>query len=254
MADRVSTQVTADLEFARDLARRTGELLVDLRAEIGFVDRRALMNAGDGAAQKLIAERLNEYRPNDAVLSEEAPDSRARLSADRVWIIDPVDGTSAYAKEGSTEWAVHIALWERGQLTVGVVGRPATGEIFDSGSVTLGPLKHDNLRIVGSRSRATKLFRDVCDDLDAEIVSMSSAGIKVLAVVTGEADAYLHSGGQYQWDNAAPVAVAKAAGLHATRIDGSEIVYNEESTSIEDLVICRPEHVEDIQAAIRRHV
>ena len=254
MADRVSTQITADLEFARDLARRTGELLVDLRAEIGFADRWALMNAGDGAAQKLIAERLNEYRPNDAVLSEEAPDSRARLSADRVWIIDPVDGTSAYAKEGSTEWAIHIALWERGQLTVGVVGRPATGEIFDSGSVTLGPLKHDNLRIVGSRSRATKLFRDVCDDLDAEIVSMSSAGIKVLAVVTGEADAYLHSGGQYQWDNAAPVAVAKAAGLHATRIDGSEIVYNEESTSIEDLVICRPERVDDIQAAIRRHV
>ena len=254
MADRVSTQITADLEFARDLVRRTGELLVDLRAEIGFADRWALMNAGDGAAQKLIAERLNEYRPNDAVLSEEAPDSRARLSADRVWIIDPVDGTSAYAKEGSTEWAIHVALWERGQLTVGVVGRPATGEIFDSGSVTLGPLKHDNLRIVGSRSRATKLFRDVCDDLDAEIVSMSSAGIKVLAVVTGEADAYLHSGGQYQWDNAAPVAVAKAAGLHATRIDGSEIVYNEESTSIEDLVICRPERVDDIQAAIRRHV
>ena len=253
MAEPVSEQLSDDLEFARDLAHRAGELLVDLRAEIGYADRWALMNAGDEAAQNLIADRLTRHRPGDAVLSEEAPDSLERLSADRVWIIDPVDGTSAYAKEGSTEWAVHIALWERGELTLGVVGRPATGEIFDSSSATLAPVRHDGLRVVGSRSRATKFFRDVCADLDAEVVSMSSAGIKVLAVVTGEADAYLHTGGQYQWDNAAPIAVARAAGLHATRVDGREIVYNERSTSIEDLFICRPERVAEISAAIRRH-
>jgi len=249
----VAEQLSDDLELARDLARRAGELLVDLRAEIGYADRWSLMNAGDQAAQNLIADRLAKHRPNDAVLSEEAPDSLVRLSADRVWIIDPVDGTSAYAKENSSEWAVHIALWERGALTLGVVGRPATGEIFDSASATLGPRRYDGLRVVGSRSRATKFFRDVCNELGAEVVSMSSAGIKVLAVVNGEADAYLHTGGQYQWDNAAPVAVAQAAGLHATRIDGSEIVYNQRSTSIEDLFICRPEFVDDIEAAIRRH-
>lgn len=244
-----------DLELARSLAERTGEILLDVRDGYGFADRWELMNAGDSAAQDFLAAQLHEHRPGDIILSEEAPDDLRRLDADRVWIIDPVDGTSAYGREGSDEWAVHIALWNRGELSVGVVGRPATGEVFDSDSATLAPRRHpDDLRIVCSRSRTTAFVRAVASDLGARLIDMSSAGIKVLAVVTGEADAYLHTGGQYQWDNAAPVAVARGAGLMAERVDGSPLVYNERSVSVDDLLICRPELYDEMRGAIEKHL
>lgn len=243
-----------DLALARSLAERTGEILRDVRADVGYRDWRRLMDTGDQAAQDYLAAELTKHRPDDAVLSEEAPDDLARLDADRVWIIDPVDGTSAYARQGSDEWAVHIALWERGELALGVVGRPGTCEVFDSDTATAGALRHpDDLRIVCSRSRTTSFVRAVATELGARLVDMSSAGIKALAVVTGEADAYLHTGGQHQWDNAAPVAVALGAGLIAERVDGSPIVYNERSSSIDDLLICRPEVYDDMRAAIGKH-
>lgn len=243
--------ITDDLQLARWLAEATGQVLLDVRDDMGFRDRWDLMNAGDAAAQDFLAAQLATHRPDDLILSEEAPDDLARLRADRVWIIDPVDGTSAYGREGSTEWAVHIALWERGELTVGAVSRPATGEVFDSRSARMADRQHpDELRIVCSRSRTTEFVRRVARDLGARLVDMSSAGIKTLAVVTGEADAYLHTGGQHQWDNAAPVAVARGAGLVAERVDGSPLIYNERSVSIDDLLICRPERYDDLRAAI----
>ncbi|WP_228389427.1 3'(2'),5'-bisphosphate nucleotidase CysQ [Cumulibacter manganitolerans] len=243
-----------DLELARQLAERTGEILREVRADVGYADRWTLMNAGDRAAQDYLGAALAAARPDDAVLSEEAPDDLARLTADRVWIIDPVDGTSAYGYRGSDEWAVHVALWERGSLVVGVVSRPATGEMYDSATARQLPLRHpDELRIVCSRSRTTSFVRAVARDVGADLVDMSSAGIKALAVLTGEADAYLHTGGQHQWDNAAPVAVALGAGLIAERVDGSPIVYNERSTSIDDLLICRPEVHDELRAAIDAH-
>lgn len=246
--------MTSDLQFAHELAASTGDLLVALRQRIGFADRFALMDAGDRAAQVHIAGELAKYRPHDAILSEEAPDSTARLNADRVWIIDPVDGTSAFGFERSTEWAVHVALWERGHIVVGVVGRPATGEIFDTGTAAIKPKLHQDLRIVCSRSRATRFVHAVSADLGARTIDMSSAGIKTLAVLNGEADGYVHSGGQHQWDNAAPIAIAAAAGLYAARIDGTKITYNERSTLIADLVVCRPEITEQLTAAIRRNI
>ncbi|MFV0533202.1 MAG: inositol monophosphatase family protein [Cumulibacter sp.] len=243
-----------DIEFARALAGGTAEVLLKVRAELGYAARYKLMDAGDAAAQAYLADALQRFRPNDVVLSEEAPDDLTRLGADRVWIVDPVDGTSAYGWERSDEWAVHIALWSGGQLRLGVVGRPATGEIFDSETATTAPLQHpEQMRIVCSRSRTTSFVRAVARELDATLVDMSSAGIKALAVLNGEADAYLHTGGQYQWDNAAPVAVAQGAGLIAERVDGSPLVYNERDVAIDDLLICRPEVHEDLRAAIARH-
>lgn len=243
-----------DVLFARELARGTARVLLDVRAELGFAMRYRLMDAGDQAAQDYLAAALRRYRPADAVLSEEAPDDLERLNADRVWIVDPVDGTSAYGWEQSDEWAVHIALWERGELSVGVVGRPATGEIFDSETAAVQPLQYPGeMRIVCSRSRTTSFVRSVARELDAKLVDMSSAGIKALAVLTGEADAYLHTGGQYQWDNAAPVAVALGAGLVAERVDGSPLIYNERDVAIDDLLICREDVYDDVRAAITRH-
>lgn len=251
---RTDPSAMSDLELARHLAERTGEILLAVRSDVGYGDYWDLQDAGDQAAQDFLDRELNRWRPDDAILSEEAPDDLARLSAERVWIIDPVDGTSAFARRGSTEWAVHIALWEAGELVAGVVSRPATGEVFDSESARLQPLHHpDQLRITCSRSRATNFVKQVCAEVGATVVDMSSAGIKTLAVVTGEVDAYLHTGGQYQWDNAAPVAVALGAGLIATRVDGSPIVYNERSRSIDDLLICRPEVEDDLRRAIRKH-
>lgn len=250
----------SDLDFARDLARRTGDLLVPLRASVGYDDRRQLALTGDRAAQDFIAQELATHRPGDAILSEEAPDDLARLDADRVWIIDPIDGTSSFSSAGRSEWAIHIALWqrgtsgERGELVLGVVGMPATGELFDSATATLAPRPPGRLRVVGSRSRFTPLLQEVAAGLGAEVHHVSSAGVKVITVVKGDNDIYLHSGGQYQWDNAAPVAVARAAGLFTSRIDGSPIVYNARSTAINDLIVCRPEYADDVLAAVRRHL
>lgn len=243
---------TDDHAFAAWLADRAGEVLLQVREQ--GLEGRALKDAGDAAAQELIAALLTEHRPADAVLSEEAVDDKARLNAERVWIIDPLDGTREFSEPPRDDWAVHVALWERGELTVGAVAQPALGETFTTAEPPTVPASTAaRPRIAVSRSRPPAFVQAMAEEIDAELVPMGSAGVKVLSVVRDVSDAYVHAGGQYQWDNAAPVAVARAAGLHCSRVDGSPLVYNEEDTSLPDLIVCRPELAEQILAFVRSH-
>ena len=213
-----------DGELARRLASETGRLLISVRP-----------GDGDRIAQDFLAAQLEEHRPEDAVLSEEAPDDPCRLTADRVWIIDPLDGSREYAEPGRTDWAVHVALWERGELVAGAVAVPALQQSQR--------VPHRRPRIVVSRTRPPEFAQRVAEAIDGVLVPMGSAGAKTMAVVRGEADAYLHAGGMYEWDSAAPVYVARAAGLHASRVDGRPLVYNRPDPWLPDLLICRPELV-----------
>jgi 3'(2'), 5'-bisphosphate nucleotidase len=212
----------SDAELARRLATETGRLLVSVRP-----------GDGDHVAQLFLAAQLSEHRPEDSVLSEEAPDDPRRLAADRVWIIDPLDGSREYAEAGRTDWAVHVALWERGELVAGAVAVPALRRV--------SPAAHRRPRIVVSRTRPPEFAQRVAEAINAVLVPMGSAGAKTMAVVRGEADAYLHAGGMYEWDSAAPVFVARAAGLHASRADGRPLLYNQPDPWQPDLLICRPE-------------
>lgn len=239
----------ADHALARRIAADTGAVLLRLRdahAEPG-ARRHALKDAGDASAQAVIAAALAAARPDDAVLSEEAVDSAARLGAERVWIIDPVDGTREFGEPPRDDWAVHICLWERcagpdGDLTVGAVGLPALGIVLATDAPPVLPTARGGPpRVVVSRTRPPVQAHMVADALGAELVGMGSAGAKAMAVVRGVADAYVHAGGQHEWDSAAPVAVARAAGLHASRLDGSPLIYNRPDTYLPDLLVCRPE-------------
>ncbi|WP_093588602.1 3'(2'),5'-bisphosphate nucleotidase CysQ [Lentzea waywayandensis] len=212
----------SDAELARRLATETGRLLISVRP-----------GDGDHVAQLFLAAQLNEHRPGDSVLSEEAADDPRRLAADRVWIIDPLDGSREYAEPGRTDWAVHVALWERGELVAGAVAVPALPRT--------PRISHRRLRIVVSRTRPPAFAQRVAEAINGVLVPMGSAGAKTMAVVRGDADAYLHAGGMYEWDTAAPVFVARAAGLHASRVDGRPLVYNQPDPWQPDLLICRPE-------------
>ena len=236
---------TDDHVLARDLAVAAGQLLIGLRERGGDPD--VLRKAGDRLSHEFLAAELAASRPGDAVLSEEGIDDKARLSADRVWIVDPLDGTREFGEEGRTDWAVHVALWERaaagwGKLTAGAVALPAQGRVLSTAVPAANPTAAAGapLRIVVSRSRAPQLVKDVASRLGAELVPCGSAGAKVATVITGETDAYLHAGGFYEWDTAAPVAVAEAAGFHASRIDGAELAYNRENPLMPDILVCRP--------------
>ncbi len=245
-----------DHTLAAWLAAAAGERLLEVRAE--GLEGRALKDAGDLAAQAVLADLLAAERPGDAVLSEEAKDTAARLSAERVWIIDPLDGTREFSEPPREDWAVHVALWERGApgdgLTAGAVAQPALGETFHTGQPPVVPARTSRRpRIAVSRTRPPAFVEALAAEIDAELVPMGSAGVKVISVVRDLTDAYVHAGGQYQWDNAAPVAVARAAGLHCSRVDGSPIVYNEEDVSLPDLLVCRPELAETILAFVARH-
>lgn len=239
---------------AISLARAAGEELLRVRA-VSSLEGRALGDAGDAAAQELLAAMLDQYRPADAVLSEEARDSAARLTADRVWIIDPLDGTREYS-EGRADWAVHVAMWKAGELAIGAVAIPDEDLVLDSATVVAVPPRDPGapVRLAVSRSRPPAVTETVRAALGAELVPMGSAGVKIAAIVRGQVDAYVHAGGQYQWDSAAPVAVARAAGLHTSRIDGTPLVYNGADPYLPDLVVCRPELAETILAAITSHV
>ena len=229
-----------DHALARDLAERAGRLLLDLRARGGDPD--GLRKAGDRLSHEFLTAELAASRPADAVLSEEGLDDKARLSADRVWIVDPLDGTREFGEEGRTDWAVHVALWERGPgLTAGAVALPAQDRVLSTANPPELPnAGNDPLRIVVSRSRAPRLVYDVADRIGAELVPCGSAGAKVATVLYGETDVYLHAGGFYEWDTAAPVAVATAAGYHASRIDGAALTYNRENPLMPDILVCRP--------------
>ena len=241
-----------DHTFAAWAAEQAGARLLEVREQ--GLEGRELKDAGDAAAQEVLAALLAEHRAGDAVLSEEARDDKSRVDADRVWIIDPLDGTREFSEPPRDDWAVHVALWERGDLVAGAVAQPALGETFSTAEPrTVSPRTSDKPRIAVSRSRPPAFVEALAQEMDAELVPMGSAGVKVMSVVRDIADAYVHAGGQYQWDNAAPVAVAQAAGLHCSRVDGSPLVYNEEDTSLPDLIVCRPELADQIIDFVRRH-
>lgn len=242
----------SDAEVAALLAERAGRRLLDLRARMSGVGTPAgdLRDAGDAGSQQVLADLLAEHRPHDGVLSEEDVDDAARLTADRVWIIDPLDGTREYA-EGRADWAVHVALWQEGALVAGAVALPARGIVYrtDEPAPVLSAADA-TLRLAVSRTRPPGFVHDVADLLGAVLVPMGSAGVKATSVLRDETDAYLHAGGQYEWDSAAPVAVAAAAGLHTSRVDGSALVYNRPDPSLPDLLVCRVEHARTLLDAV----
>ncbi|GAA3589747.1 3'(2'),5'-bisphosphate nucleotidase CysQ [Kineosporia mesophila] len=242
-----------DARLARHLAHAAGLALLEERT--GTAEGKALKDAGDARAQAVLAALLAEHRPGDAVLSEEAADSAARLSAERVWIIDPLDGTREFSERPRTDWAVHVAFWEKGELASGAIALPARDVVYGTDEPpVLPPRPEGPIRLAVSRSRPPAFVTEVAQELGAELVPMGSAGVKCSSVWTGEADAYLHAGGQFEWDSAAPVAVARAAGLHTSRIDGSPLVYNRADPQLPDLLVCRTEFAEKILATVARHI
>ena len=295
-----------DHALARDLAEQAGQRLLELRAHGGDPD--VLRKAGDRLSHEFLTRELADRRPGDVVLSEEGADNPARLDARRVWIVDPLDGTREFGEPGRTDWAVHVALWERsgpsgpGDLTAGAVALPAQGKVLSTAAGERQQCSIDaaittsmfhrgregapdggtglaggdggasgrpggdggasgrpggdggasgRIRIVVSRTRAPQFVRDISDLIDAELVSLGSAGAKVAAVVDGEVDAYVHGGGFYEWDTAAPVAVARAAGFHASRIDSSALAYNQADLLMPDILVCRPAVAGVLLQAIR---
>jgi 3'(2'), 5'-bisphosphate nucleotidase len=305
-AEEKTVTAADDHTLARELASDAGRRLLELRAQGGEPD--LLRKAGDRLSHEFLAAALAARRPGDVLLSEEAADNPARLAADRVWIVDPLDGTREFGEPGRTDWAVHVALWERtlweralweralweralwersaaggsGELTAGAVALPAQGKVLStapgerhgchndvvittslpqprgqgngqggSGGAGGAEVGDGTVRIVVSRTRAPRFVRDISDLIGAELVPLGSAGAKVAAVVCGEADAYVHGGGFYEWDTAAPVAVARAAGFHASRIDGSPLVYNQANLRMPDILVCRPALAGPLLQAIR---
>ncbi len=239
----------SDDALAARLATDAGRLLLVVRTEQAHADQASRKAVGDAAAHEFLTARLAEARPHDAVFSEEGIDDLARLDASRVWIVDPLDGTREFS-EFRDDWAVHVALWQDGELVAGAVALPASDLTFATPDVPLAAASAGRLRLVVSRTRPPAWTTAVRQALGADVVPMGSAGAKVMAVVRGVADVYLHAGGQYEWDSAAPVAVARAAGLHASRLDGSPLRYNCRNPLLPDLVICRPELTDRVHQVV----
>ena len=234
-----------DDRLAADLAREAGNRLLALRA--GGGDPTQLRKAGDRLSHEFLTQQLAARRPGDAVLSEEGRDDLARLSADRVWIVDPLDGTREFGEPGRTDWAVHVALWERGTLTAGAVALPAQGQVLTTLEPPAQPQRPaqpadgagaPQLRLLVSRTRPPEFMPRLAELVGGTMVPLGSAGAKAAVVIRGEAEAYVHGGGQYEWDSAAPAAVALAAGLHASRLDGSPLRYNQPDPVLPDILIC----------------
>ena len=242
-----------DHELAGRLATEAGELLLEVRAEFADAESADRKAAGDRRSHEFLMAALAEHRPDDAVLSEEGADDKVRLSADRVWIIDPLDGTREFSELGRQDWAVHVALWERGELVAGAVALPAQGVTLVTPTVIAPPAAPGAPRVVVSRTRPPAVALAVRDALGGTLVEMGSAGAKVASVVQGISDVYVHAGGQYEWDSAAPVAVARAAGFFTSRIDGSRLVYNQSNVSLPDLIVCRPELADAVLAVTKSH-
>ncbi len=240
---------TDDHVLATWLATVAGRRLLEVRGE--GLEGRELKDAGDRAAHVLLMDLLAEHRPQDAVLSEEGKDDKARLASDRVWIVDPLDGTREFSEPPRDDWAVHVALWQAGDLVAGAVAQPVLGETFNTGTPSVvPPSSAPRPRIAVSRSRPPEFVHALAAQIDAELVPMGSAGVKVMSVVRDITDAYVHAGGQYEWDSAAPVAVARAAGLFTSRIDGSPLEYNQDDVYLPDLIVCRPELADRILAFV----
>ncbi|MDF0545050.1 3'(2'),5'-bisphosphate nucleotidase CysQ [Sphingobium sp. H39-3-25] len=240
-----------DADLAAHLADVAGRILKDVRASSLFSPK-ALGKAGDQTANQFLCHALREQRPDDGLLSEEEKDNPERLAKGRVWIIDPVDGTREYGEERA-DWAVHVALAIDGVPAIGAVALPGLddGVILRTDQPRPLPAAPARLRMVVSRTRPAAEAVAVADALDAELVPMGSAGAKAMAIILGQADIYLHSGGQYEWDSCAPAAVAIAHGLHASRIDGSPLIYNQGDVYMPDLLICRKEHAQAVIDALK---
>lgn len=237
-----------DADLAAHLAKVAGDILIQVRAS-GMFEGKSLGKAGDQTANQFLVHALREQRPDDGLLSEESKDTQDRLSKERVWIVDPVDGTREYGEE-RTDWAVHVGMAVGGVPAMGAVGLPGLGLVLRSDEPRPVPSAPEKLRMVVSRTRPAKEATEVAEKLGAELVPMGSAGAKAMSIILGDADIYLHSGGQYEWDSCAPVAVALGHGLHASRIDGSPLVYNQKDTYMPDLLICRKEHADRILAEV----
>lgn len=229
-----------DHRFAAWCATQAGIRLEDVRRS--GLQGKELKDAGDLMSQLLLAELLSTYRSDDAVLSEEARDDLKRLESDRVWIVDPIDGTREFSEPPRDDWAIHVALWADGDLVAGAVAQPGLGRTFATDEAYPATVREPGpIRLAVSRSRPPAFVTELAGALDAELVPMGSAGVKAMSVVRGLTDAYVHAGGQYEWDSAAPVAVARAAGLFTSRVDGSELAYNQRDVWLPDLIVCRPE-------------
>ncbi|HCT77269.1 MAG TPA: 3'(2'),5'-bisphosphate nucleotidase CysQ [Micromonosporaceae bacterium] len=252
----------SDGAFAAWLASQVGGLLMKLRDDMGFDDPAALRQAGDKQAHEMLIAELSRWRTADAVLSEEGVlDDPARLTAERVWIVDPLDGTREFGEPGRVDWAVHVALWsaQTESLVAGAIALPAAHRVLATDPRPSYPPLHPSvaaggpIRIATSRTRPPAFLPELATAEGAVLVPMGSAGAKIAAVVTGEVDAYIHAGGQYEWDSAAPVAVALATGLHASRIDGSPLKYNQADISLPDLVVCRADLATRLLSVLSQH-
>jgi len=246
-----------DHVLAADLATRAGELLLEIRSELTSIgaDAKVLKDTGDQRSHDFLMAELTRLVPDDAVLSEEGKDDTVRLNADRIWIVDPVDGTREFSEVPRTDWAVHVALVVAGQPTAGAVALPAQGVTLSTADIPVVPANSTGkLRFVASRTRPGPSADILTEHLDAEMVPMGSAGAKAMAVVQGVADVYAHTGGQFEWDSCAPVAVARAAGLHTSRIDGSPLVYNNADPYLPDLLVCRTELADQVLAVLKAHL
>ena len=249
------SEAMSDGDLAAHLAEVAGRILINVR-ESGLFSPKALGKAGDQTANQFLVHALREVRPEDGLLSEEEKDNPERLAKSRVWIVDPVDGTREYGEERA-DWAVHVGMAVDGEAVLGAVALPGLDLTGTGGGTVLRsdqprplPASPEKLRMVVSRTRPAKEAVAVAERLDAELVPMGSAGAKAMAVILGQADIYLHSGGQYEWDSMAPVAVAQAHGLHCSRIDGSPLVYNQQDVYLPDLLICRKEHAQQVLGLI----
>jgi 3'(2'), 5'-bisphosphate nucleotidase len=237
--------MTDDHQLAAQIAYDAGQLLLQLRTTSD--DSATLRAQGDARANVLILDALHAARPADAILSEESADDPIRLGASRVWIVDPLDGTREFGEKDRDDWAVHVALVIDGVAAIGAVALPARDMVLSTDPpAVVAPEPDGPPRLVVSRTRPPAVTDQIQAALGADLVPMGSAGAKTMAIILGDADVYAHAGGQYQWDSAAPVAVARAAGLHTSRLDGSPLVYNEADPYLPDLLVCRPELAEAV--------